>query len=107
MQHYLRKMVPMSKTKRVVAEAFHPSKYILEVLESRQIKREWFYDTLEEIGISRYYMMDVLAEERPVNKVIAIGLSQYFNTTRKIWLNFQKAYDEHPTIKKGEFDDDT
>jgi plasmid maintenance system antidote protein VapI len=89
----------MPKAKRVVAEAFHPGEYIIDSLKAHKISRVDFFHALMEMGISMHYMMDVLTEKRPVNDIVAIGLSRYFGTTRKIWLDLQKAYDEHPTIR--------
>jgi plasmid maintenance system antidote protein VapI len=90
----------MPKAKRVVAEAFHPAEYIIQELEARKLTQVDFYHAFMEMGISMHYMMDVLTETRPVNDIVAIGLSRYFGTRRKIWLDLQKAYDEHPTIKQ-------
>lgn len=92
--------------KPVCAEAFHPGRYIRGELEARNITEMTFYSQLAEMGICMHYMMDVLREKRPVNNIVAIGLSQIFDTGSEVWLNLQKAYDEHPTVKAKEESDD-
>lgn len=75
------------------AERFHPGEYIREELEARG----WSIETMvERSGLRRDLIEELIAESRPVTRLVALCLANAFGTGDVVWRNLQKCYDGEP-----------
>lgn len=94
---------------RKPAEAFHPSVFLQEEIAARG----WSVKTVgEKSGLGRPNIEALMAKKRGINLLMAHGLAIAFDTSRDVWLNLQKQWDDfnrppgpknpprHPTDKE-------
>jgi len=82
-----------------VAEVFPPSEFIKEEMEARG----WDLDTLVKLTLlTKDCLYEVLEHNKRITPIVALGLSKAFDTSRELWMNLQKGYDESLRFPTGE-----
>lgn len=71
--------------------AFHPGLYLREYLEYENISNKEF---AEKLGVTEELISKIIAEKENVTEEIAEKLSKHMGTSKQLWLNLQKGYDE-------------
>lgn len=67
----------------------HPGDYVKEEME----ERGWTIVDLEEKSqLKGYVLRELIAHNRNVTPVVALGLSQAFGTSKDFWINLQTDY---------------
>jgi len=72
-------------------QVWHPSSYISDEMRARHWSIE---DLAEEMDVHTDEVKNVLWAELPVTEEFAEGLSRAFGTSKEMWLNLQKQFDE-------------
>lgn len=72
------------------AEAFHPGKYVCEMMS----ERGWVMRDLAKRMGCEYQFVDALMSRRVhIGPALAKALSGAFETSPDVWINLQRAYD--------------
>lgn len=74
-----------------IEKAFHPGLYLREYLEYENISNKEF---AEKLGVTEELISKIIAEKENVTEEIAEKLSKHMGTSKQLWLNLQKGYDE-------------
>lgn len=82
--------------KRRLAEIYHPGVFVKDEMETRG----WSMETMVERSmLGREGIEEVIAGHRRVTPVYAHGLSLAFGTSKQMWMNLQKSYDDNRKVR--------